>query len=68
MILIWRASGPSAPRFSIFEYGGEKWDGTEAVPPMNNDNQSYDLDLEGIRSLGAAPADQCFVFLGKGMC
>ena len=40
----------------------------EAVPPKNNDHQSYDLDLEGVRSLGAVPADQGFVCSGKGMC
>jgi len=35
---------------------------------MNNDNQSYDLDLEGVQSLGAVPADLGFGCSGKGMC
>jgi len=32
---------------------------------MNNDNQSYDLDLEGVQSLGAVPRRSRLWLLGK---
>ena len=35
------------------------------VAPKNNDNQSYDLDLEGVRCLGAVPGRSRPCLLGK---
>src|SRR6516225_9179680 len=74
LISIWRASGPSAPRWTMWAFFGRNegcvggWSlsrvprlqGTAALQ-ARNDHRSFDLDLEGVRSLGAALDDVSFL-------
>jgi hypothetical protein len=74
LISIWRASGPSAPRWTMRAFFGRNegfvqgWSlyrvprlkGT-ATLQVRSDHRSFDLDLEGVRSLGAALDDASFL-------
>src|SRR6516162_6065550 len=74
LISIWRASGPSAPRWTMRAFFGRNegcvggWSryrvprlqGTAALQ-ARGDHRSFDLDLESARSLGATLDDASFL-------
>ena len=80
LIKPWRASGPSAPCWSMpasfcrkkpwvqcWAFSGFR--GCEGPQPskVRKDHWSFDQDLEGVRSLGAVLVDASFVLPQQGM-